>query len=68
MRHTGWDELEVLVRHAIEVRTGPVRASRKATAGLNSQLAVVLDNDAGTVFVKACPWIVPARSARNARR
>ena len=39
MRHTGWDELEVLVRHAIEVRTGPVRASHKATAALNLQLA-----------------------------
>lgn len=55
MRHTDWDELEVLARHAIEARTGPARASCKATAGLNAQLAAVLDTDAGTVFVKGLP-------------
>ncbi len=56
MRHIGWDELDVPVRRALEARTGPVRASRKATAGLNSQLAVVLDTDAGSVFVKGLPF------------
>ena len=30
MRHIGWNELEAPVRHAIEARTGPVRASRNA--------------------------------------
>jgi hypothetical protein len=39
----------------MNARTGPVRASRKATAGLNSQLALVLDTDAGTVFIKGLP-------------
>ena len=55
MRRTGWDELEVPARHAIGIRTGPVRASRKTTTSLNSQLAVVLDTDAGTAFVKGLP-------------
>jgi hypothetical protein len=52
VRHTDWDELEAPVRLAIEARTGRVHAARPASAGLNSQLAVVLDTDAGTVFVK----------------
>jgi hypothetical protein len=52
LRHTDWDELEAPVRLAIEARTGRVHAARTASAGLNSQLAVVLDTDAGTVFVK----------------
>ncbi len=52
MRHTDWDQLEEPVRLAIEARTGRVHAARTASAGLNSQLAVVLDTDAGTVFVK----------------
>ena len=52
MRHTDWDELEAPVRLAIEARTGRVRAVRTVNAGLNSQLAVVLDTDAGWVFVK----------------
>jgi hypothetical protein len=52
VRHTDWDELEAPVRLAIEARTGRVRAARSIDAGLNSQLAVVLDTDAGWVFVK----------------
>jgi hypothetical protein len=52
VRHTDWDELEEPVRLAIEARTGRVHAARTADAGLNSQLAVVLDTEAGTVFVK----------------
>ena len=55
VRHTDWDELEIPARHATEVRTGPVRASRKTTTSLKSQLAVVLDTDAGTVSVKGLP-------------
>jgi hypothetical protein len=54
MRHIGWDELEVPVRHAIEARTGPVRTPRKATAGLNSQLAVILDTDKAPCSSRAC--------------
>ena len=52
MRHTDWDELEAPVRLTIEARTGRVRAVRTVNAGLNSQLGVVLDTDAGWVFVK----------------
>jgi hypothetical protein len=52
VRHTDWEQLEEPVRLAIEARTGRVHAARTASAGLNSQLATVLDTDAGTVFVK----------------
>ncbi len=52
MRHTDWDELEVPVRLAIEARTGRVHTARTASTGLNSQLAAVLDTDAGVVFIK----------------
>src|SRR5260370_41961348 len=34
------DELEVPAGHTIEIRTGPVRASRKVTTRLSSQLAI----------------------------
>jgi len=40
------------VRLAIEARTGGVRAARTVGAGPNSQLAVALETEAGTVFVK----------------
>ena len=40
------------MRLAIEARTGRVRAVRTVSAGLDSQLAVVLDTSAGWVFVK----------------
>ena len=40
------------VRLAIEARTGGVRAARTVSAGPNSQLAVALETEAGTVFVK----------------
>ena len=56
------------MRLAIEARTGRVPAARTADAGLNSQLAVVLDTDTGTVFVKACAWITPGWFGRDARR
>ena len=52
VHHTDWDELEVPVRLAIEARAGRVHTARTARAGLNSQLAVVLDTDAGVVFIK----------------
>ena len=55
MRHTDWDELEAPVRLEFENRTGPVRAARTASTGLNSQLAVILDTHTGAVFVKGLP-------------
>jgi hypothetical protein len=68
VRHTDWEQLEEPVRLAIEARTGRVRAARTVSAGLNSQLATVLDTDAGTVFVKGLrvdhPGVV--RQAREA--
>ena len=57
------------MRLAIEAGTGRVPAARTADAGLNSQLAVVLDTDTGTVSVKACgAWITPGWFGRDARR
>ena len=41
-------------RHAIEARTGPVRASRRVTAGRNSQLAVVLDTERCVQWARSC--------------
>lgn len=55
MRHTDWDELQARVRLKFENRTGPVRAARTASTGLNSQLAVILDIHTGAVFVKGLP-------------
>jgi hypothetical protein len=55
VRHTEWHELDPPVRLAIENRTGPVRATRTARMGMNSQLAVILDTDTGTVFDKGLP-------------
>ena len=69
MRHTAWDELEVPVRLAIEARTGQVHAARTASMGLNSQLAAVLDTDAGVVFIKGLRADHPGavRQGREAR-
>ncbi len=70
MRHTDWEQLEEPVRLAIEARTGRVHAARTADAGLNSQLAVVLDTEAGTVFVKGLrvdhPGVVRGPSSTSA--
>ena len=63
-----WEQLEEPARLAIEARTGRVHAARTADAGLNSQLAVVLDTDAGTVFVNACAWITLGWFGRGERR
>ena len=52
MQHTDWDDLGQPVRDLIQAQTGPVHGARTVTAGLNSQLAVVLDAADGQVFVK----------------
>ena len=52
VRHTDWNDLSQAVRDLVEARTGPVRAARTASGGLNSQLAVVLDTADGQLFVK----------------
>lgn len=55
MEHTDWDGLDVPVREAIERRTGTVHRARTAGAGLNSQLALILDAALGRIFVKGLP-------------
>jgi hypothetical protein len=52
VQRTNWDDLGQPVRDLIEAHTGPVHGARTVTAGLNSQLAAVLDTAGGEVFVK----------------
>ena len=52
MQHTDWNDLSPAVRDLVQKRTGPVRTARTAPAGLNSQLAAVLDTADGPLFVK----------------
>jgi len=55
VEHTDWDDLDAPVREAIARRTGPVHRARTASAGLNSQLALILEAASGPVFVKGLP-------------
>jgi hypothetical protein len=50
-----WDDLPGLLKHAIEVRTGPITGVRIASAGQNSPLAAIIDARNGTVFAKGLP-------------
>jgi len=52
VQHTDWEDLGQSVRDLIQAQTGSVRSARTMTAGLNSQLAAVLETAAGPVFVK----------------
>jgi hypothetical protein len=52
VQHTDWNDLSQAVRDLVEARTGPVRAARTVPAGLNSQLAAVLDTENGPLFIK----------------
>jgi hypothetical protein len=53
--HTDWDDLPPAVRDAIQARTGAVHLAHTATAGLNSQIALILDTASGPVFIKGLP-------------
>ncbi|HEV3380209.1 MAG TPA: hypothetical protein VG142_04435 [Trebonia sp.] len=50
-----WDDLPGLLKHAIEVRTGPITGVRIASAGQNSPLAAIIDARNGKVFAKGLP-------------
>lgn len=52
MQRTDWDDLGQPVRDLIQAQTGPVHGAQTVAAGLNSQLAVVLETATGPVFVK----------------
>jgi hypothetical protein len=52
VQRTDWNDLSQAVRDLIQERTGRVRAARTVSAGLNSQLAVVLDTENGSLFIK----------------
>jgi len=68
VEHIDWGDLGAPVRAAIQRRTGQVHTVRTAAAGLNSQLALILDATAGQVFVKGLPSGHPgvARQRREA--
>jgi hypothetical protein len=68
LRRTDWNDLSQAVRDLVEARTGPVRAARTVTAGLNSQLAAVLDTENGPLFLKGLRTDHPgvARQRREA--
>ena len=59
MQHTDWNDLSQAVRDLVQAHTGPVRADRTLSAGMNSQLAAVLETADGPLFVKACSPIIP---------
>jgi hypothetical protein len=52
LERSDWNDLNQAVRDLVQARTGPVRAARTAPAGLNSELAAVLDTASGPLFVK----------------
>ena len=68
LRRTDWNDLGQAVRRLVEARTGPVRAARTVSAGLNSQLAAVLDTENGPLFLKACGPIIPESRDSAGRR
>jgi hypothetical protein len=47
-----WGDIAADVRPVVEDRTGPIRAVHPVDGGFNSHLAVRLDTDRGSVFVK----------------
>ena len=60
-----WDHVPSEVRAVIESHTGPVTAAHTASAGLNSEIAVILETDGGWVFVKGRPAGRPAVTRRR---
>jgi hypothetical protein len=50
-----WGNLPGSLKAAIELRAGPIRAVRTATAGENSPLAAIITTDDGMVFAKGMP-------------
>ncbi|WP_326853185.1 RIO1 family regulatory kinase/ATPase [Actinocrinis sp.] len=52
MQRVHWERLPGTVRDAIQAQTGPVRRATTAKEGLNSEIALFLDTDAGSFFVK----------------
>src|ERR1022692_5122770 len=52
VQHIDWDDLGQPVRDLVQAPAGPVHGAQTVTAGLNSQLAVVLETATGPMFVK----------------
>jgi hypothetical protein len=55
VQHIEWDQLAEPVRRAVENRTGEVRSATTASAGLNSEIAVILETESGPLFLKGLP-------------
>jgi hypothetical protein len=52
LERSDWNDLSQAVRDLVQTHTGPIRAARTLSAGLNSHLAAVLDTIDGPLFVK----------------
>jgi hypothetical protein len=52
VEHTAWEALDERVRRAVTRRTGIVTSARTATAGFQSDIAVLLGTETGAVFLK----------------
>ncbi|MBS2533129.1 phosphotransferase [Catenulispora sp. NF23] len=66
MTHTDWSDLPQPLRDAVEAKAGRVVSARTVAAGLNSQIAAVLDTADGRVFLKGVP--LEARTALASQR
>ena len=52
LQRSDWNDLSQAVRDLVQAHTGPVRAARTLSAGMNSQLAAVLETIDGPLFIK----------------
>jgi hypothetical protein len=55
VQHTDWDQVAGPVRRAVEKRTGPIRSVATVTAGMNCELAAILETESGLLFLKGLP-------------
>ena len=66
MTHIDWSALPQALRDAIERKAGHVTSARTVTAGLNSEIAAVLETADGRVFLKGVP--LQAKTALASQR
>ncbi|MEY9859743.1 hypothetical protein ABH935_005376 [Catenulispora sp. GAS73] len=66
MTHTDWSALPQALRDAVEQKTGRVASARTVAAGLNSEIAAVLETADGRVFLKGVP--MEAKTALASQR
>jgi hypothetical protein len=60
-----FDDLPEAARKAVETQAGHIKAARTAPGGINSGIAVLLDTEGGTVFVKGIPADHPQAASQR---